>query len=98
MAAVRCDDDHASPGFHAHALQTFRMSADLVHRYTGRQFIHAVVEFDAIGKHFSYHRQYVVLAERNAQHLMAHAATRGVSHLNVLDVIESDGKTVVVAG
>jgi hypothetical protein len=81
-----------------HTSQTLRVAANLVHRDTGRQFFSAVVEFHTIGKHFPHHRQHIVLAEGNAQHLVAHAASGGVGHLGVLDVIPRVRKQVVVAG
>ena len=41
---------------------------------------------------------HVVFAERDAQHLVAHAAAGGVGHLGVLHVIARVGEQVVVAG
>src|SRR5262249_61285713 len=55
VTRARCDHDHAPPRFHPHALKTFRMSADFVNGYAWRQFFNAVVEFHAVGEHFSHH-------------------------------------------
>ena len=90
--------DNAALGLHPHALQALGVAADLVHGDAGRQFLGAVVEFAAIGEHLAHHGVHVGLAERNAQHLVAHAAAGGVGHLGVLDMIARIGEQVVIAG
>src|SRR5215510_4030858 len=74
------------------------MTAYLMHGDTRRELLNSIVEFDAISEYFSYHRKHVAFAERNAQHLMTHAAAGGVGHLGVLDVITRIREQIVVAG
>src|SRR5262249_24977066 len=74
------------------------MTAYLMHGDTRRELLNSIVEFDSISEYFSHHRKHVAFAERNAQHLMTHAAAGGVGHLGVLDVIARIGEQVVVAG
>jgi len=88
----------AALSLHPHALQPLRMATDLVHRDAGREFLRAVVEVDAIGEHLVHHRMHVVLAEWNAQHMVAHAAAGGVGHFGVLHVIARVREQVVIAG
>src|SRR4029434_11035896 len=52
----------------------------------------------AIGKYLAHHCQHIAFAERNSQHLVAHAATGGVGHFGILNVVARIRKQVVVAG
>src|SRR5579872_3503108 len=56
------------------------------------------MEFAPVGKDLLHHGLHVALAERDAQHLVAHAASGGVGHLGILDVIARVGEKIVIAG
>src|SRR5262245_40644075 len=98
VRAVGGDNDIPASGLDAYALQTLRMASDLVHRYAGGELVNAIVKFDAIGKYLAHHCQHVTFAERDSQHLVAHASTGGVGHFGILNVIARVRKQVVVAG
>src|SRR5262245_42591241 len=98
VGACRDDNDVPASGLYAHALQSLRMASDLVYRDAGNELVSAIVKCDAIGKYLAYHCQHVAFAERDSQHLVAHAATAGVGHFGILNVIARIRKQVVVAG
>src|SRR6185312_16230364 len=88
----------ASLRLHAHTLQALGVPSHLMDGDSGRELLNAIMKFHTIREDLSDHRQHVAFAERNTQHLMAHAAAGGVSHLGILDVIARIGKEIVVAG
>src|SRR5690606_754946 len=61
-----------------------------------RKLVVPVVKDDPVGEHLPHHRDHVVYLERHADLRVAHAASRGVGHLGILQVIARAGKQVVV--
>jgi len=86
VRGVGREHDVAAFGLHAHALQSLRVAADLVHGDARCDFVRAVVELHAAREHAVHHARDVVGLERVVELVVAHAAARDVFHLGVLHV------------
>src|SRR6266511_5331529 len=73
------------------------MAADLVHADSRRDLVYAIVECHAPGEHFAYHGNHVIRLERQPMLGVAHAASGGVGHLAILQMIPRAREQVVIA-
>jgi hypothetical protein len=87
----------ATPGFDAYALQTLRMTADVVQCQARHQLLIAIVKGDAAIEHLSNHSHHIVCFEGNPLMSVTHASSSAIGHLEILKVIFRPWKQVVVA-
>src|SRR5262245_13151323 len=97
VRGIRREHDVAAPRLHPHALQSLGVAADMVDGDAGHDLVLAVVEGDAAGEDLAHHCHHVIGLERHPQRCVAHAASGGVGHLAILQVIARARKQVVVA-
>ena len=97
MRSVGGEHDVAEPRLHPHRLQAFGMAADVVHGDARHDLVFAVVERATARKDLAHHGNDVLDLERQPQRPMAHAASGGVGHFAVLQVIARLRKQIVVA-
>ena len=97
MRSVGGEHDVAEPRLHPHRLQSFGMAADVMHGDARHDLILAVVERAPAGENLAHHSNDVLDLERQAQRPMAHAASGGVGHFAVLQMIARLREQIVVA-
>ena len=98
MRCVGRQDNPAASRGHPHHLQAGRMTADKMHRDSRCDLRGPVMETHAPVMHSPHGRNDVFDLECMAQNPVAHASTRAIRHLGILDVKPSRGEKVDAAG
>lgn len=97
MRSVGGQHDMADPGLDPHALQTLRVTADMMHGDAGHDLPFAIMKSGPAAEDFAHHGDDIVDLERQPQCLMAHAASGGIGHFAILQVIPRLWKQIMIA-